>query len=889
MNVRTIWRISVDSLIVITGLCILAASGCTRTSAIPTAPGNKQQVEKSTSYLQAKPEAMQRWRDMKFGMFIHWGPVSLKGTEIGWSRGGERRGHRTKHNPKGIPVEVYDNLYKQFNPVEFNADEWVQVAKDAGMKYLVLTTKHHDGFVNFDSNLTNYKITSPESPYGKDIVKQLSDACHKGGLRLGFYYSPPDWHHPDYRTENHNSYIRYLHGQLRELCTNYGKVDIIWFDGLGGKAKDWDSENLFRLIRQLQPDVIINNRAGLSGDLDTPEQRIGNFQKERPWETCMTIGRQWAWKPNDEMKSLKQCLQTIVQVVGGDGNFLFNVGPMPDGRIEPRQVERLREMGQWLAKYGQSIYGTRGGPFKPGPWGASTYRDNCIYVHILDWRGDSLRLPAIDKKIVRSTLLTGGKVTLKQTEDDIAITIPEQYHRDIDTIVKLELDGPAGEITPVSLVSAWPTRQTTAESKQQRDKRMKWWHEARFGMFIHWGVYSVPAGTYKGEQIPGIGEWIMQRGKIPVDEYEQFAQQFNPVKFDADKWVRIAKNAGMKYIVITSKHHDGFCLWDSKVTDYDIVDATPFKRDVLKELSEACKRHGIRLCFYHSIMDWHHPDAQRPFYPNYNDTKRSNPNFARYVENYMRPQLKELITNYGPLGVLWFDGEWIKDWTEPQGKDMYNYVLSLQPDIIINNRVGKGRKGMQGMSKDEDFAGDFGTPEQQIPPTGLPGVDWETCMTMNKTWGYKSYDHNWKSTEDLLRKLADIASKGGNFLLNVGPTSEGLIPQPSVERLAAMGEWMAKNNESIYGTTASPLGKLPWGRCTAKPGKLYLHVFDWPTDGKLKVPRLQNKVKKAYLLAGKKHPKLPVTQVNEDEVIITVPDKAPDPINTVIVVEIKNK
>lgn len=422
-----------------------------------------------------------------------------------------------------------------------------------------------------------------------------------------------------------------------------------------------------------------------------------------------------------------------------------------------------------------------------------------------------------------------------------------------------------------------------------KDERMKWWREARFGMFIHWGIYSVPAGTYKSEQIPGIGEWIMQRAKIPVEEYEQFAKQFNPVKFDADKWVRIAKNAGIKYIVITSKHHDGFCLWNSKLTDYDIVDATPFKRDVLKELSKACKEHDIKLCFYHSIMDWHHPDAQAPFYPNYNDTKQSNPNFNRYVEGYMKPQLKELITNYGPLGVLWFDGEWIKDWTEPQGKELYNYVLSLQSDIIINNRIGKGRKGMEGMSKDKESSGDFGTPEQQIPATGLPGVDWETCMTMNDTWGYKSHDHNWKSTEDLLHKLADIASKGGNFLLNVGPAAEGLIPQASVERLAAMGEWMKVNSESIYGTTASPLGELPWGRCTAKPGKLYLHVFDWPADGKLKVPHLQDKVKRVYLLADKSKGKLPVQRIDEDEITITVPEIAPDPINTVVVLEIQNK
>lgn len=434
-----------------------------------------------------------------------------------------------------------------------------------------------------------------------------------------------------------------------------------------------------------------------------------------------------------------------------------------------------------------------------------------------------------------------------------------------------------------------PALKLGGKKELSKDERMEWWRDARFGMFIHWGVYSVPAGTYKGQRIGGVGEWIMNSAHIPVEEYEHFAKQFNPVKFDADRWVQIARNAGMKYIVITSKHHDGFCLWDSKVSNYDIMDATPFKRDVLKELSEACKKHGIRLCFYHSIMDWHHPDAQGPFHPDYNTNERSNPNFARYAENYLKPQLKELVVNYGPLGVLWFDGEWIPEWTEQQGKDLYKYVLGLQPDIIINNRVGKGRKGMEGLSKSEEDAGDFGTPEQQIPPKGLPGVDWETCMTMNDTWGYKSYDDNWKSTEVLIRNLVDIASKGGNFLLNVGPTSEGLIPQPSVERLAAVGEWMKVNGKSIYGTTASPFGKVPWGRCTAKPGKLYLHVFDWPKDEKLDVAGLKNKVKKAYLLADKKRAGLQVERKGDGYLIITMPAKAPDAIDTVVVLEIKEK
>lgn len=403
----------------------------------------------SRAYLRASREDVQKWREMKFGLFIHWGPVSLKGTEIGWSRGGERRGRSGKGS---IPAEIYDNLYRQFNPVEFNADEWVQVAKDAGMQYLVFTSKHHDGFSMFDSKLTDYKITN--SPFKRDVVKELADACHKAGLKLGYYYSPVDWYHPDYRTENHSRYIEFMHGQLREICSNYGKIDIIWFDGLGGSAKDWDSENLFKMIRRLQPHVIINNRAGLPADHDTPEQRIGKFQNDRPWETCMTICRQWAWKPNDKMKSLKQCIHTLVRVVGGDGNLLFNVGPMPDGRIEPRQVKRLREMGEWLNKHGESIYSARGGPFMPGPWGASTHKGNTIYVHVLDWPGDTLTLPPIPKKIVTKSLLTGGTASVRQTEEAIEISVPEANRHDLDTIVVLQLDGPAGEISPRALPSA---------------------------------------------------------------------------------------------------------------------------------------------------------------------------------------------------------------------------------------------------------------------------------------------------------------------------------------------------------------------------------------------------------------------------------------------------
>lgn len=422
-----------------------------------------------------------------------------------------------------------------------------------------------------------------------------------------------------------------------------------------------------------------------------------------------------------------------------------------------------------------------------------------------------------------------------------------------------------------------------SETKAQKEKRMKWWEDARFGLFIHWGLYSVPAGEWKGDTTHA--EWIRTTAQIPIHEYEKFVQQFDPEKFNAGKWVKLAKAAGMKYIVITSKHHDGFCMFDTKQTDFDIM-STPFHRDVMKELAAACKKEGIQLCFYYSIMDWHHPD-----YLPRRDWEKDRPatgaDFENYV-SYMKNELKELLTNYGKIGVLWFDGQWENTWTHERGKDLYEYVRSLQPSILINNRVDVGREGI-GQTK-SGYAGDFGTPEQEIPATGIAGADWESCMTMNNNWGYNNHDDHWKSSEDLVRKLIDIASKGGNFLLNVGPTAEGAFPQPSIERLEEIGSWMSKNSESIYGTTASPFKNLDWGRCTQKTiaggTRLYLHIFDWPANGKLIVPNLGSQVTNCYSLADKK--KLKASKVGNDY-LVDIPASAKQTYATVIVMDIKGK
>jgi alpha-L-fucosidase len=426
-----------------------------------------------------------------------------------------------------------------------------------------------------------------------------------------------------------------------------------------------------------------------------------------------------------------------------------------------------------------------------------------------------------------------------------------------------------------------------ATHEKDPGSRMDWWRDARFGMFIHWGLYAVPAGEWNGKT--GYGEWIRTSAEIPLEVYNQFLPKFNPVQFDADAWVKTARDAGMKYIVITSKHHDGFCMFDTRQTDFNIM-LTPFKRDPMKELAAACKKYGLKFCFYHSIMDWHHPDYL-PRREWEKDRSVEGADFNRYVA-YMKAQLKELLTNYGEIGVLWFDGEWENTWNERYGKEIYNYVRGLQPDLLVNNRVGAGRLDMEGMTKEGAFGGDFGTPEQQIPSTGLPGLDWETCMTMNDHWGYNKQDKKFKSTKEIIRMLADIASKGGNYLLNVGPTAEGLFPQESLDRLEAIGKWMKVNGESIYGTHASPFSQLPWGRCTQKTGAagtiLYLHVFDWPASGQLILPGVLNEQLKSFLLADPQRTPLEVRRQN-DALVMTLPSKAPDSINSVIVLYLQGK
>ncbi len=408
------------------------------------------------------------------------------------------------------------------------------------------------------------------------------------------------------------------------------------------------------------------------------------------------------------------------------------------------------------------------------------------------------------------------------------------------------------------------------ETKQQRDKRMKWWREARFGMFIHWGPVSL-----KGTEIG----WSRGR-EVPIREYDNLYKSFNPEKFDAKEWVGIAKDAGMKYIVITSKHHDGFCLWDSEYTDYDIM-STPFRRDVLKELSQECRRQGIIFNTYYSIIDWYQAD----YLPRGRGDKRptEGADFDRYV-TYMKNQLREIITGYGPLGVMWFDGEWESHWSPERGWDLYRYVRSLQPDILVNNRVGKGRQGMKGITKkDKEYAGDYATPEQEIGQFNIEDA-WETNMTICRQWAWKPND-KMKSLKECIQTLARVVGGDGNFLFNVGPMPDGRIEPRQVERLRKMGQWVRKYGESIYGTRGGPFKPGLWGASTHKGNRIYVHVFDWPKDGELEVPLPRNDVIRAYLLAYEQRGDLLLGSDDRDNLVITIPRKAPDPIDAVVVLE----
>ena len=413
------------------------------------------------------------------------------------------------------------------------------------------------------------------------------------------------------------------------------------------------------------------------------------------------------------------------------------------------------------------------------------------------------------------------------------------------------------------------------ETKEQRDARMGWWREARYGMFIHFGLFAIPAGEWKGRDVPTYSEWIMNKAEIPVAEYAKLADQFNPVNFDAGAIARLAKDAGMKYLVITAKHHDGFAIFKTAVTSFNSVDSTPCRRDFVRELAEACANEGIRFGVYYShAQDWYHRGGAGN---NWDPTQQGD--YDTYLDTIAIPQVKELLSQYGPISVLWYD---TPRFVTPERVARFEKVHALQPEIIVNNRLASFD------AQSGATVGDTETPENFIPANGYPGRDWECCMTMNDNWGFKASDSNWKGTKILLHNLSDIVSKGGNFLLNIGPKADGSVPTESIDSLRAIGTWLRLNGEAVYGTVAGPFARrMDWGRVSRRTNPdgtstLYLHVWEWPKNCTLKVPGLRSLPASGKVLVSGASV---ASKATSEGVELTLPEKAADPIISVIVLE----
>jgi alpha-L-fucosidase len=861
-------------------------------------------------WLYASPEDMRWWETARFGQFVHWNPSCLVETEISWGRNGPREPDGEPAH-SGVPLEVYDNLYRRFNPTRFNAEEWIRMVKASGAKYFIFTTKHHDGFCMFDAPNTDYKITN--TPFGRDVCREIADACHKYGIKLFWYYSQPDWHNPDYRDKRKERYRRYVYEHLWKLLTDYGKVDGVWFDCLGSRWTDWNTPYLVKMIRLLQPGIIINRRWGWGmpgiknpGDFDTPEQKVGEFQIDRPWETCATMGAGWSWRGADQpVKSLAECLHLLIHCAIGGGNLALDWGPRPDGTIWPPMKENYLNMGKWLARYGESIQATRGGPYKPAPWGGATRRGNTIYLHILcrfpAGVPAEIHLPPLppEMKIRNCRALTGGRASCRQTPEGITVTFADRSP--VDNIIALELDRPAAEIAPIEcpVKSVLPAKKTCAASSSfgaaftpdhiyttTRDKHGKpragfWaprnddaspWLTVAFSRPVTFNCVTL-SQTIGGAKVKRFEIQYDQNGRwktlyagaqldarlavqcrpvtttklrlqlhernlptgLHISEFDvkwvgapaadggaarkmpdaERARQIADLKFgmficwsfstfggkewttephgpeffratgcDTDQWARTAREAGMGYILFLAKHHDGFCLWDTRTTSHKVT-RSPLGIDVLARLRQSCDRHGIKLALYFSEGDWTWPGRK-------GNRSGANPEMKK-------AQLRELCTQYGPIEFFWMDHA-VGDGGLSH-RDTVAWVHRFQPNCFVGFNSGqpagrlalreRGRPGPIGgenlrwTGKDMEHAGhryflaEFTYP---ILPKHQGGAQW--------FYSLPQHDHLCLPAEKIYRDYLGAVKYGNLFSLDVGPNYAGRLRDIDVQTLRRVGRYI---------------------------------------------------------------------------------------------------
>ncbi|NLX13969.1 MAG: hypothetical protein GXY44_10005 [Phycisphaerales bacterium] len=856
--------------------------------------------------MQARTEEL---KNQRWGMFICWSFSTFSGR--GWTGG------------------VQDIDF--FGATEVDTDQWARTAKEAEMGYILFLTKHHDGFCLWDTKTTDRKVTN--APLGRDVLAELKKSCDKYGIKLALYYSEGDWTWPGAvdgksRREGIGRNPEIKKAQLRELLTEYGPIEYIWFDhavGDGGLSH----VDTIAFCKSLQPGCFVGFNHGVQEGSDI---RLGERGRPGPLEDHTAAGPHMKDEPATTYRIAEFTYPIYPQINGkvqwfytspqndhlviAPGNLyqdylgavqygnIFSISVAPDyrGRLRDVDVTTLRRVGNMIrAKASSELkQGYEADKAFDGDettrWGAArdarsgwieldlgndTEIDRAVVMEIgyprtkefaIEYRAGDTWVP-----LVTGMTISGRRMYEFSPIKARAFRLNILSATDVPTIEEFLVLSP-GASPPAGFIE-----------EEQKRARLEWFHEAKYGLFINWGLYSINAGEWQGKVYSGSSEWVMIKAKIPVQEYERLAEQFNPTRFDANEWAQLAVDAGMKYLVFDCKHHDGFAMYRSEVSPFNVYDATPWKRDPFAELRAACDRHGIKLCFYYShFYDWHAPDG---FGNDWDFKPNDEKDIDRYVREKSLPQVSELLTNYGPIGLIWFDMG--RDVTPDISKRFVDLVRSIQPNTLINSRVG------QGGYHDYRSRGD-----NEIPNIVTPGA-WETAATINRTWGFHKNDNNWKPAEDICFKLVDIVSKGGNYLLNVGPDADGVIPQPSQDILRKVGAWLKVNGEAIYGAERTPFGdelgafdperkddsgrpvftaRTDW-RCTTKPGRLYFHIFRWPGSA-FELPSGMGPVARAFLLADPARTPLAISD-RDGRMVLALPETAPDTLATVVCVELE--